>query len=106
MDNKSAQDLTTKHFSKFGEFLVSFELSKHGWNVYNPVYDEPCVVIRSGKKKRCMKVRRVIKKLNNCLISDDIQIFDERKSPIADVYCCYRDASEGPYIVIKSKGTT
>ena len=27
MDKKSAQDLTTKHFSKFGEFLVSFELS-------------------------------------------------------------------------------
>ena len=41
MKNKrSAQNLTTKHFSRFGEFLVSFELSKHGWNVYNPVYDE------------------------------------------------------------------
>ena len=39
-DKKSAQDLTTKHFSRFGEFLVSFELSKYGWNVYNPVYDE------------------------------------------------------------------
>lgn len=39
-DNKSAQDLSTKHFSRFGEFLVSLELSKHGWNIYNPVYDE------------------------------------------------------------------
>ncbi|PIP29660.1 hypothetical protein COX27_00200 [Candidatus Kuenenbacteria bacterium CG23_combo_of_CG06-09_8_20_14_all_36_9] len=33
-------DLNTKHFSRYGEFLVSFELSKHGWNVYSPVYDE------------------------------------------------------------------
>jgi len=37
---KTATDLSTKHFSRYGEFLVSFELSKHGWNVYNPVYDE------------------------------------------------------------------
>ncbi|MCK4351889.1 hypothetical protein KAW65_00595 [candidate division WOR-3 bacterium] len=37
---KTTTDLSTKHFSRYGEFLVSFELSKHGWNVYNPVYDE------------------------------------------------------------------
>lgn len=37
---KSTTDLSAKHFSKYGEFLVSFELSKHGWNVYDPVYDE------------------------------------------------------------------
>jgi len=37
---KTAVDLSTKHFSRYGEFLVSFELSKHSWNVYNPVYDE------------------------------------------------------------------
>lgn len=37
---KSSSDLSTKHFSRYGEFLVSFELSKYGWNVYNPVYDE------------------------------------------------------------------
>lgn len=37
---KTATDLSAKHFSRYGEFLVSFELSKHGWNIYNPVYDE------------------------------------------------------------------
>lgn len=37
---KSTTDLSAKHFSRYGEFLTSFELSKHGWNVYNPVYDE------------------------------------------------------------------
>jgi len=37
---KDVSDLSEKHFSRFGEFLVSFELSKNGWNVYNPVYDE------------------------------------------------------------------
>ena len=37
---KTTIDLSTKHFSRYGEFLVSFELSKYGWNVYNPVYDE------------------------------------------------------------------
>ncbi|MBA7509702.1 hypothetical protein ES705_01666 [subsurface metagenome] len=33
-------ELSEKHFSRYGEFLVSFELSKYGWNIYNPVYDE------------------------------------------------------------------
>jgi len=37
---KTTTDLNLKHFSRYGEFLVSFELSKHGWNVYEPVYDE------------------------------------------------------------------
>lgn len=37
---KSTTDLNVKHFSRYGEFLVSFELSKHGWNVYSPMYDE------------------------------------------------------------------
>lgn len=37
---RKTTDLSTKHFSRYGEFLVSFELSKHGWNVYDPVYDE------------------------------------------------------------------
>jgi len=37
---KTATDLSAKHFSRYGEFLVSFELSKYGWNVYEPVYDE------------------------------------------------------------------
>jgi hypothetical protein len=39
-NTKTTIDLNPKHFSRYGEFLVSFELSKHGWNVYNPVYDE------------------------------------------------------------------
>lgn len=39
-NKKSTTDLSAKHFSRYGEFLVSFELSKHGWNVYDPVYDE------------------------------------------------------------------
>ncbi|PIR92663.1 hypothetical protein COU01_00585 [Candidatus Falkowbacteria bacterium CG10_big_fil_rev_8_21_14_0_10_44_15] len=37
---KTTTDLSAKHFSRYGEFLVSFELSKHGWNIYDPVYDE------------------------------------------------------------------
>ena len=37
---KTIRDLNTKHFSRHGEFLVSAELAKHGWNVYTPMYDE------------------------------------------------------------------
>lgn len=37
---KTVSELSEKHFSRYGEFLTSFELSKRGWNVYNPVYDE------------------------------------------------------------------
>lgn len=40
MRKKLANELNVKHFSRYGEFLTSFELSKHGWNVYSPVYDE------------------------------------------------------------------
>jgi len=39
-NKKTATDLNVKHFSRYGEFLVSFELSKYGWNVYSPMYDE------------------------------------------------------------------
>lgn len=38
--NKTTLELNPKHFSRYGEFLASFELSKRGWNVYSPVYDE------------------------------------------------------------------
>lgn len=39
--NKKIQNkLSAKHFSRYGEFLASFELSKHGWDVFNPLYDE------------------------------------------------------------------
>ena len=37
---KKVSDLDVKHFSRYGEFLVSFELSKYGWNVYSPMYDQ------------------------------------------------------------------
>lgn len=37
---KEVADLSEKHFSRYGEFLTSFELSKYGWNIYDPVYDE------------------------------------------------------------------
>jgi len=40
LQNKNVSDLSEKHFSRFGEFIVSFELSKYGWNIYSPVYDE------------------------------------------------------------------
>lgn len=40
LKNKNVSDLSEKHFSRFGEFVVSFELSKYGWNIYSPVYDE------------------------------------------------------------------
>ncbi|RKZ24751.1 hypothetical protein DRQ29_07430 [bacterium] len=51
---KSTTDLSNKHFSRYGEFLVSFELSKYGWNVYNPVYDEYIdFVIHKHVCKKC-----------------------------------------------------
>ena len=37
---KTTTDLSAKHFSRYGEFLASFELSKHGWDTYTPLYDE------------------------------------------------------------------
>lgn len=37
---KNTTDLSVKHFSRYGEFLASFELSKYGWDIYTPVYDE------------------------------------------------------------------
>lgn len=40
LKKKSVAELSEKHFSRYGEFLVSFEFSKHGWNIYSPVYDE------------------------------------------------------------------
>ena len=40
LTDKNVADLNEKHFSRFGEFVVSFELSKYGWNIYSPVYDE------------------------------------------------------------------
>lgn len=53
---KDVADLSEKHFSRFGEFLVSFELSKNGWNVYNPVYDEYIdIIIHKYICKKCGK---------------------------------------------------
>lgn len=40
LESKKVADLSKKHFSRFGEFILSFELSKYGWNVYSPAYDE------------------------------------------------------------------
>lgn len=34
------QSLSVKHFSRYGEFLASFELSKFQWDTFTPVYDE------------------------------------------------------------------
>mgnify|MGYP001598288280 CR=1 FL=1 len=54
--NKSISDLSQKHFSRLGEFLVSFELSKYGWNIYNPVYDEYIdLIIHKYVCKKCKK---------------------------------------------------
>ncbi|MCX6742465.1 MAG: hypothetical protein NTX24_04835 [Candidatus Pacearchaeota archaeon] len=50
---KTTSDLNVKHFSRYGEFLVSFELSKHGWNVYSPMYDEYIDII--AHKYACAK---------------------------------------------------
>jgi len=33
-------DLNKKHFSRYAEFRAAFELSRRGWNVYTPIYDE------------------------------------------------------------------
>lgn len=50
---KTTTDLNVKHFSRYGEFLVSFELSKYGWNVYSPMYDEYIDII--AHKYACKK---------------------------------------------------
>jgi len=50
---KKTGDLNVKHFSRYGEFLVSFELSKHGWNVYSPMYDEYIDIV--AHKYSCAK---------------------------------------------------
>lgn len=55
-NKKKATDLSTKHFSRYGEFLVSFELSKYGWNIYSPVYDEYIdFIIHKHVCKQCGK---------------------------------------------------
>lgn len=55
-NKKTTTDLSAKHFSRYGEFLVSFELSKHGWNVYDPVYDEYIdLIIHKHVCKDCSK---------------------------------------------------
>jgi len=53
LEYKKTGDLNVKHFSRYGEFLVSFELSKHGWNVYSPMYDEYIDII--AHKYACKK---------------------------------------------------
>lgn len=53
----STVKLTTKHFSRFGEFIASFELSKRGWNVYSPMYDEYFdLVIHKVVCKKCGEI--------------------------------------------------
>jgi predicted Zn-ribbon and HTH transcriptional regulator len=50
-------DLSAKHFSRYGEFLASFELSKHGWDTYTPVYDEYIdLIIHKIVCKKCGQV--------------------------------------------------
>ncbi len=57
LQNKKVSDLSEKHFSRYGEFLVSFELSKYGWNVYNPVYDEYIdIIVHKYICKKCGKL--------------------------------------------------
>lgn len=57
--NKKVSDLSEKHFSRYGEFLVSFELSKYGWNVYQPVYDEYIdFVIHKYICKKCNRMKK------------------------------------------------
>ncbi len=66
---KSTTDLSAKHFSRYGEFLASFELSKYGWNVYNPVYDEYIdLLIHKVVCKNCGAIYNTNPKLicNNC----------------------------------------
>jgi len=62
--NKNVTDLSEKHFSRYGEFLVSFELSKYGWNVYSPVYDEYIdFIIHKHICKKCGKKWNLTPKL-------------------------------------------
>lgn len=48
--------MSVKHFSRFGEFVASFELSKYGWDIYTPVYDEYVdLIIHKIVCKKCGK---------------------------------------------------
>ena len=69
MPKKTTVDLSAKHFSRYGEFLASFELSKHGWDVYTPVYDEYVdLIIHKVICKDCNKTWNTNPKLicKNC----------------------------------------
>lgn len=59
MADKSIGDFKDAHFSRYGEFLVSYELSRRGWNVYNPVYDEYVDFVVSGFV--CGKCRNMLR---------------------------------------------
>ena len=54
--SKSTRDFNEKHFSRYGEFLVSYELSKYGWDVYSPLYDEYIDII--AHKYTCAKCKQ------------------------------------------------
>lgn len=66
---KKTVDLSAKHFSRYGEFLASFELSKYGWDTYTPVYDEYTdLIIHKVICKDCKKAWNTNPKLicNKC----------------------------------------
>lgn len=66
---KSTGDLNVKHFSRYGEFMASFELSKYGWDNYTPVYDEYTdLIIHKVVCNDCKKSWNTNPKLicNNC----------------------------------------
>lgn len=66
---RKVESLSAKHFSRYGEFLVSFELSKYGWDNYTPIYDEYVdLMIHKILCKNCGRVWTTKLKLicNNC----------------------------------------
>lgn len=85
--------LSNKHFSRFGEFLVSFELSRRGWNVYTPVYDEYIDLI--AQKHVCTNCNNIwkVKPELKCLGCNDILSSTETKKSLTVKRCpnCNRD---------------
>lgn len=99
MADKGVGDFKESHFSRYGEFLVSYELSRRGWNVYEPVYDEYVDFVVSGFV--CGKCRNMLRTVTPQLVCPCGQTISntEKKDCISTAICAQCDN------IIKGKAT-
>lgn len=80
MAKKRTGDLKDSHFSKYGEFLVSYELSRQGWNVYGPIYDEYIDFVVSGFVcGKCRHILRTVTPQLECPCGETISNAEKKK---------------------------